>query len=65
MYQQSYRGSGTDAPGSANLFERRRKILYEEYVNVLGETPLTLNGAKRALSNNRFAKVEDPDKNMA
>ena len=34
---------------------------YEEYVNGLGETPLTLNGAKRALGN-RFAKVEDPDK---
>ena len=34
---------------------------YEEYVNGLGETPLTLNGAKRALDN-RFAQGEDPDK---
>ncbi len=34
---------------------------FEEYVEDLGEAPLTLNGAKHALSN-KFAKVEDPDK---
>ena len=61
MYQQSHRGSGTDAPGVQICLKGDARAWYEEYVNGLGETPLTLNGAKRALGN-RFAKVEDPDK---